>query len=422
MNDVVVMLLAGGRGSRLNVLAERRAKPAVPFAGNYRIIDFTLTNVMHSGLTRVGVLTQYRPIALADHISNGAAWDLLGRTRLVRLLPPIQREEQDWYHGTADAVRQNLDFIRRFDSKQVLILSGDHIYSMDYGPMLAEHALKKAGVTLAVMEVPWEETSRFGTVIADADGRVTEFDEKPLKARSNLASMGIYVFDTELLLHALETTTSSEVNDFGKHVIPALLERTRVQVHRFAGYWRDVGTIGSYWEACMDALNPATGLDLAAWKVRTNLEIPYMATLQPARIAKGAAVYNSLVSRGAVIEGTVINSVLSTGVVVAKGAVVRDSVLLHRVTVEAEAQLDRVVADNEAWFCEKCVVGHGQSDEPNRKFPEHITGGITLVGKGARIPKGARVGRNCLVGPGVTSWGLLKRNELKHGETADGKG
>ena len=421
MNDVVVMLLAGGRGTRLNVLAERRAKPAVPFAGNYRIIDFTLTNVMYSGLTRVAVLTQYRPIALSDHISNGAAWDLLGRTRLVRLLPPMQREDKDWYHGTADAVRQNLDFIRRFAPKQVLVLSGDHIYSMDYQPMLAEHREKKAGVTLAVMEVPWEEASRFGTVIADADGRVAEFEEKPPAPRSNLASMGIYVFDTELLLNALESTTAAEVNDFGKHVIPSLLERTRVQVHRFSGYWRDVGTIGSYWEACMDALNPASGLDLAAWKVRTNLEIPYMATLPPARIARGAAVYNSLVSRGSHIEGTVINSVLSTGVTVAKGAVVRDSVLLHRVTVEADAQVDRVVADNEAVFGEQCVVGHGQSDEPNKRFPEHVTGGITLVGKGARIPKGARVGRNCLVGPGVTGWGLLKRNELKHGETADGK-
>jgi len=421
MNDVVVMLLAGGRGTRLNVLAERRAKPAVPFAGNYRIIDFTLTNVMRSGLSQVGILTQYRPIALADHVSNGAAWDLLGRTRLVRLLPPMQREDKEWYRGTADAVRQNLDFIRRFDSSQVLILSGDHIYSMDYRPMLAEHRERKAGVTLAVMEVPWEEAPRFGTVIADADGRVTEFEEKPPQPRSNLASMGTYVFDTALLLDVLGSTSSAEVNDFGKHVIPALLERTRVQVHRFSGYWRDVGTIGSYWEACMDALNPASGLDLAGWRVRTNLEIPYMAALPPARIARGAAVHNSLVSRGSVIEGTVINSVLSTGVTVGKGAVVRDSVLLHRVTVEADAQLDRVVADNQAWFCEQCVVGYGQSDEPNRRFPEHITGGITLVGKGARIPKGGRVGRNCLVGPGVTGWGLLKRNELKHGETADGK-
>lgn len=421
MNDVVVMLLAGGRGSRLNVLAERRAKPAVPFAGNYRIIDFTLTNVMHSGLTKVGVLTQYRPVALTDHISNGAAWDLLGRTRLVRILPPIQREQRDWYHGTADAVRQNLDFIRRFKPKQVLILSADHIYSMDYRPMVAEHRERKAGVTLAVMEVPWEEAPRFGTVIADDDGRVVDFEEKPPQPRSNLASMGIYVFDTDLLLQTLENTTAAVANDFGKHVIPVLLDQARVQVHRFSGYWRDVGTIGSYWEACMDALNPGTGLDLAAWKVRTNLEIPYMATLPSARLARSAAVHNSLVSRGAVIEGTVINSVLSTGVVVAKGAVVRDSVLLHRVTVEAGAELDRVVADNEAWFCEECVVGHGQSDEPNRRFPEHVTGGITLVGKGARIPKGAKVGRNCLVGPGVTGWGLLKRNELKHGETADGK-
>lgn len=438
MNDVVTMLLAGGRGSRLNVLADRRAKPAVPFAGNYRIIDFALTNIMKSGLSKVGVLTQYRPLALTDHLSDGAAWDLVGRKRLIRVLPPFTGgRENEWYRGTADAVRQNLDFVRRFSPKQVLILSGDHIYDMDYAPMIREHRRHGAEVTLAVMEVPWEEAPRFGTVITtpapcpaprpgddDSAGElVAEFDEKPPEPRSNLASMGIYVFETEALLRELSQNKGAEAPDFGKHVIPEMLASSpgKIFAYRYTGYWRDVGTIRSYWDACMDALDPSSGLDLAAWETRTNSELRQLVELPPARIERSGAVYNALVSRGSVIQGTVINSVLSTNVVVEKGAVVRDSVLLHRVRVEAGAQIDRVVVDNDAVIGREAQVGYGESDKANKQFPEHINDGITLIGKGASIPPQARVGRNCLVKPGVTTWGFLKKNDLKHGETAERK-
>jgi glucose-1-phosphate adenylyltransferase len=421
MKNVVVMLLAGGRGTRLNILAERRAKPAVPFAGTYRIIDFALSNVMYSGLQRVGVLTQYRPVSLMDHIGNGSAWDLLGKTRLIRVLPPFTGNRQsDWYRGTADAVRQNLHFIRRFSPSEVLILSGDHIYHMDYAAMILEHRRRGADLTVAAMKVPWEEASRFGLCVADPEGRIKEFEEKPDEPRSNLASMGIYVFRTEVLLNALEKGPIDRV-DFGQHVIPSLLGHKQLVVYPFEGYWRDVGTIKSYWDACMDALDPASGLDLAAWKTRTNMDFPYMAELPPARILKGASVHNSLISRGCLIEGLVINSVLSPGTQVKKGAVVRDSVLLDRTVIGAGAEVDRVVLDKNVQVGDGAVVGHGQTEQANKRFPDHLRDGITLVGKDAEIPKGAKVGRNCLIFPGISRLGFL-RTTLDHGETVEGKG
>lgn len=420
MNHVLVMLLAGGRGSRLNILAERRAKPAVPFAGMYRIIDFALTNVMHSGIGKVGVLTQYRPSSMMDHIGNGAAWDLLGRTRLVRVLPPFTGgKDDDWYRGTADAVRQNLDFIRRFAPREVVILSGDHIYQMDYAAMVQAHRARNADLTLAVMEVPWEETERFGTVVADDDDQVTSFEEKVADARSNLASMGIYVFRTEVLLDAL-TASAEGANDFGHHIIPTLLGQVSMGVHRFDGYWRDVGTIKSYWDACMDALDPRSGLDLHGWRVRTNTGLPSIAELPPARMARGSAVYNSLISRGCVVEGTVLNSVLSPGVTVGRDAVVRDSVILNGTVIGGGAELDRVVVDKDVTVGEGAVIGYGQSDKPNKRFPDHLADGITLIGKDAEIPRRCQIGRNCLVYPG-TSPRSFKRKGLAHGGTAQDK-
>ncbi|RPJ45007.1 MAG: glucose-1-phosphate adenylyltransferase, partial [Candidatus Latescibacterota bacterium] len=270
MRDTVVMLLAGGGGTRLNILAHLRAKPAVPFGGMYRIIDFTLSNVMNSGIGSVAVLTQYKPLSLMSHLGTGEPWDMIGRSRGVKILPPrTGAHDSDWYRGTADAIRQNVEYVRRYDPETILILSGDHIYFMDYAPMLRFHHEKRADLTIAMRSVPWEETKHLGVARTDEDGRIVEWQEKPEKASSNLASMGIYAFGARYLLGALERTKGS---DFGHDIIPSAIREDRVYAYPFEGYWRDVGTLHSYWEANRDLLDCSSGLDLHKWRVRTNLE------------------------------------------------------------------------------------------------------------------------------------------------------
>ena len=412
MNDVVTLLLAGGMGSRLSVLAQTRAKPAVPFAGSYRIIDFTLSNCVSAGLGRVGVLTQYRPRSLNHHLGSGMAWDLWGKTKVLRVLPPFMgHNDADWYRGTADAVYQNLDFVRRYDASQALILSGDHVYRMNYDDMLHFHMDKGADVTIAAMTVPWEEASRFGLLMTDPDHRVVEFEEKPAKPRSNLASMGVYVFRRKVLEEALEANCPNGRFDFGNDVIPWVFEHGgRIFAYPFRGYWRDVGTLQSYWEANMDALRGAgrcgadEGIDLGAWGVRTNAEADGTSERPPAWIGPSARVSQSLVSRGAVVEGTVERSVLSPGVHVAAGAVVRDSIVMHGTVVAPDATLDRAIVDKRVRVGAGARVGVGPLDgPPNRHFPDHLDTGLTVLGRAAVLPDGVRVGRNCLVFPGVTA-------------------
>lgn len=397
----LVLLLAGGVGSRLNILVGHRAKPAVPFAGIYRIIDFTLSNVMNSGLTRVGVLTQYKPLSLMRHVGGGEAWDFTGRTRGVKILPPRTGEkESDWYQGTADAIRQNIDFIRANPSEEVLILSGDHIYQMDFDAMIEHHRRKKADVTIGMMVVDKSQMHQFGAGIVDDDERIIDWEEKPKAPRTNLASMGIYVFRAKYLLNVL-ARDRREV-DFGMHILPRAIGEDRVYAFPFHGYWRDVGTVQAYWEANMDVIREGSGISPQEWGIRPNVSADGRPMDRaPARFVSGCTVRSSMISAGCVIEGTVINSVLSPGVQVKKGAVVRDSVIFEDSVIREGAVVDLAICDKRVHVGEKAVVGQGENkDVANRAYPKHLFTGITLIGKEAKIPRLMQIGRNCIVAPG----------------------
>lgn len=416
MERTLVMLLAGGRGSRLNILAAHRAKPAVPFGGLYRIIDFALSNVMHSKLRYVGVLTQYRPTSLMNHLEDGSPWDLAGHTAKLKILPPYQgRAEFDWYHGTSDAIYQNLNIIRRYNPDRVLILSGDHIYRMDYREMLETHRSSGAALTIAAMEVPWDETDRFGVIVADEDGKVVQFQEKVKNASSNLASMGVYVFDTKVLVNELVRTHQAGGNDFGNHLIPGMLERGfPMYIHRFSGYWRDVGTLDSFWSANMDLLDGKSGLDIMDWNLRTNLGYEDLHAMPPSYISPDAEVSSSVISPGCRIEGKVIHSVLSPGVVVEKGAVVEDSVVMHKTTIQAKARVTRSVIDKHVNIGRDAVVGaHRTPQGPNLETPTHLSSGITVIGKRASVGTRVKVGCNVIFHPDVA----VNMGEVRDGET-----
>ena len=418
MRQTLAMILAGGVGSRLNLLVRHRAKPAVPFGGMYRIIDFALSNAMNSGIVHAAVLTQYKPLSLMRHIGTGAPWDFVGRTRTLKILPPRTGEkDSDWYRGTADAVRQNLDFIGAHPSRQLLILSGDHVYHMDYGRMVEHHRSTGAKVTVAMMEVPWEETHQFGIGITDERGRIVEWEEKPAKARSNLASMGIYVFDTDYLIEALTSTT--EV-DFGHHIIPMAMEEGVLFAYPFRGYWRDVGTVRSYWEAHMEYVTPGSPVDPEAWGICTNLEEEGMVSDRPpARIMPGATVRQARLSPGCRVAGRVERSVLSPGVVVEAGAQVTDSVLLHDCLVEAGARVHRTICDKKVIIGAGASVGLGDPSVPNAACPSHLSSGLTLLGMGALVPSGARVGTNCIVAPDVEEGHWPSSKLLEDGATLE---
>jgi glucose-1-phosphate adenylyltransferase len=427
MRNVAAVILAGGQGERLSVLSAQRAKPAVPFAGKYRIIDFTLSNCVNSGIYRVAVLTQYRPHSLNDHIGIGRPWDLDRMRGGVRLLQPyLGRKGSDWYKGTADAVYQNLSSFADWRADTLLILSGDHVYKMDYNTMLAFHEEHKADATVAVMQVPMEEAHRFGTLVAGADGRVIAFEEKPPQPRSNLISMGIYVFDREVLVRRLEEDARKpgSKRDFGRDVVPRMVELDRVYAYPFRGYWRDVGTIHTYWESNMGLLNEPPDFDLydSDWVIHTRSE-----ERPPARITDRGRIRRSLISHGSIINGMVEHSVLSPGVFVAEGAVVRDSILFPDCIVGPGSVVDRAILDKHVVVGADVRLGDGNDTRPNRTQPRNLQSGITVVGKGARIPTGLRIGRNCLIAADVIERDfqrLLSTNghvasELKSGETVD---
>ena len=401
---------------RLNILVRYRAKPAVPFGGIYRIIDFTLSNIANSGLSRVAVLTQYKPLSLMDHIGDGSAWDLSGRSRGIRILPPKTGEKDwDWYRGTADAVRQNLDFIMSDQFTEVLILSGDHIYYMDYTPLVEFHREKKAQVTIGVLPVPWEETRHFGTAIVDGEHRIVDWEEKSENAKSNLASMGIYVFDRKYLIKVLEETRDE---DFGKQIIPKALEEANVYGYPFEGYWRDVGTIDAYWDANMDLLKPGSGLSPEFCGIKTNLNADRLRfDRPPAYVAGNAEVVNSVVSADCRIMGTVRNSVLSPGVIVEEGATVSDCVVMHDCLIRSQATVQRCVIDKDVAIGRGAVVGVGNASVINSRFPDHVYSGFTLIGKGACVPPGSKVGTNCIIHPAVKESGFPEA--LPDGQTID---
>jgi glucose-1-phosphate adenylyltransferase len=417
--DTLVMLLAGGVGSRLNILASRRAKPAVPFGGAYRIIDFTLSNVMHSGLVRVGLLTQYKPFSLMDHVGAGESWDLVGRERGIKVLPPHTGEkESDWYKGTADAVFQNLWFMEDYQPDKVLILSGDHIYRMDYEAMIAAHEASGADLTIAGMTVPWEDTHRFGVMVCDEAGEITAFEEKRRGATSNLASMGIYVFDYRVLVEELSAIVGTRRGfDFGKDVIPGMVGRRALHCFRFDGYWRDVGTIESYLDANRDCLDAASGLDLASWRVCTNADEIGRGDRPPISVARRAKVANALIARGCRIEGEVVSSVLFPGVHVAAGASVHDAVVMSDSVVGPGSRVTRCILDKQCVVGAEAIVGEGDRRVANRVSPTHLDCGITVLGKQAIVPAGFSVGTNCIVHPGVDLTRSPAR-QLGDGETA----
>jgi len=421
LRQALALILAGGVGSRLNVLVRRRAKPAVPFGGIYRIIDFALSNVMNSGIERVGILTQYMPYSLTKHLGYGESWGLVGRSREARILPPhTGTRASDWYKGTADAVYRNLSYIDRHNPDILLLLSGDHIYHMDYSDLIQHHIESGAGATLAVMAIPIERASNFGTVMVDADGWVTGFEEKPETPQSNLISMGIYVFNTDTFVRTLEEVCGlRRETDFGRHVFPFLLKRDRIATYRFDGYWQDVGTIKAYFDTNMELLNPDSPLDLPRWNVRTNLSVDPRGDRPPAFIARGARVRYATLARGSKIRGAVEGSVLSPGVVVEEGAVVRHSVLMDDCRVEAGAIVEGVVADKNVRFGRESHAGDpGLGDERNRTYPTHLDEGLTVVGKGAAIPPRCRIGRNCCIFP-AAQLAELEIESLPSGETIE---
>jgi glucose-1-phosphate adenylyltransferase len=398
--DTLVLLLAGGVGSRLNVLVKTRAKPSVPFAGLYRIIDFSLSNVMNSGMKKIGVLTQYKPLSLMRHLATGEAWDFTGRSRGVKILPPSTGfRDSDWYKGTADAIRQNLSFIKANPSEEILILSGDHIYQMDLFAMVEFHRQKNADITVGMMIVPESQIHQFGAGITNDEGRIIEWEEKPKVSRTNLASMGIYVFNTEYILNLL--TEDKEMVDFGINLIPKAIAKDNVFAYPFEGYWRDVGTIQAYWEANMDLLKDDSEITPETWGIRPNPESEQLfADRIPARFAAGSKVNGSMISAGCVIEGEVINSVLSPGVKVGPGCRITDSIIMHDCVIEEGAAVDLAIMDKRVKVGKGAVVGTGvNKGVPNSKYPDHLYTGISLVGKEAEIPPETIIGRNCIINP-----------------------
>lgn len=387
--ETVAMLLAGGQGSRLYLLTERIAKPAVHFGGKYRIIDFPLSNCVNSGIDAVGVLTQYQPLALNEYIGNGLPWDLDRTYGGVMTLPPYQAmNRSEWYKGTANAIYQNMHFIDKFDPDYVVILSGDHIYRMDYAEMVEFHKQNGADCTIAVFEVPPEEANRFGIMSTDENGRVTQFEEKPKNPQSTLASMGVYVFSKEKLYSYLiaDENDPESKNDFGKNIIPAMLANDEnLYAFRFKGYWKDVGTIRSLWEANMDLLgaNPGLRLQDPAWRIysRNNARPPQF-------VGRNALIRNSAITEGCEIYGTVINSVLSPGVVVEQGAVVRDSVIFDDVIIREGAEVQYTVMDAETEVGANVRIGK----------PIAQSEGITLVGGNLNIPANTVIADNVRFG------------------------
>lgn len=391
--EIVAMLLAGGQGSRLYALTQKLAKPAVPFGGKYRIIDFPLSNCVNSGIDTVGVLTQYQPYVLNQYIGNGQPWDLDRLYGGVHVLPPYQQAKgSNWYKGTANAIYQNIAFIERYDPKYVIILSGDQICKQDYSDFLDFHKRKNAEFSVAAMEVPWDEASRFGLVVRDETKRITEFQEKPQNPKSNMASMGIYIFNWDVLKKYLieDEADRDSSNDFGKDVIPKMLaDGRRMYAYRFHGYWKDVGTLSSLWQANMEILDPDnSGINLYDddWKIFTR-----NSGMIGHRIGENALIENSMITDGCKIKGTVKNSVLFSGVTVEEGAVVEGAVVMHGCTIKSGAEVKHSILAERVTVCENAIVGAHPLDGG--------AGKVTTIAENVVIEAGARIPAGLIVNP-----------------------
>lgn len=392
--EVLAMILAGGRGSRLDILSEERVKPSVPFAGKFRIIDFALSNCSNSGIYDVALLTQYLPLSLNEHIGSGRPWDFDRRDSSITLLQPHESlKGQSWYQGTADAIRQNLAFIKSKNPEYVLILSGDHIYKMNYQWMLKEHKDNNAELTIAAINVPIEEASRFGIFEVDENKKILSFEEKPKVPKSNFASMGIYIFNTDTLIKYIEESDIEDL-DFGKHIIPKMIKEDRkVFVHCYDSYWMDVGTYDSYLEANLDLIKKSeeVGINLydQNWKIYTRSE-----DMAPVRIGVTGSVLNSLICNGCKIEGRVENSVLGPGVTVRRGATIKNSIIFSNTYIDENTHLDTVIIDKKVYIGKYSLIGHGDDYTANIEKPDLLTKGISVIGKAAKLGDGTTVGRN----------------------------
>jgi len=398
--EMIAMLLAGGQGSRLGVLTSKVAKPAVAFGGKYRIIDFPLSNCINSGVDTVGVLTQYQPLRLNTHIGIGIPWDLDRNIGGVTVLPPYEKSaNSEWYTGTANAIFQNLDYMESFHPEYVLILSGDHIYKMDYEVMLDFHKANDAEVTIAVMPVPMEEASRFGIMITDENRRITDFEEKPEHPRSNLASMGIYIFNWKTLKEALLAMADQPALDFGKHVIPYCHEKgAPLYAYEFNGYWKDVGTLSSYWEANMELIDivPEFNLYEEYWKIYTKSDI-----LPPQYMSRDSVVERCIIGEGTDVYGKVYNSVVGCGVTIGEGAVVRDSIIMNNVVIGAGCEINKAIVAENVQIGQGVKLGVGDEAE-NDTAPHIYNHGLVTVGEKSVIPDNVSVGKNTVIA-GVTT-------------------
>ncbi len=411
--EMIAMLLAGGQGSRLGVLTTRMAKPAVPFGGKYRIIDFPLSNCINSGIDTVGVLTQYQPLRLNTHIGIGIPWDLDRNIGGVTILPPFERNiNTDWYTGTANAIYQNIEYMESYNPDYVLILSGDHIYKMDYEVMLDYHKANNAAVTIAAMPVPIEEAKRFGIVITDEENRITEFEEKPEEPHGNLASMGIYIFNWKILKEALIANANEHNLDFGKHVIPYCHEKgMRLFAYEYNSYWKDVGTLNSYWEANMELIDiiPEFNLYEEYWKIYTKCE-----TLPPQYLAEGSVVEGSIIGEGSEIYGEVHNSVIGCDVYIGPNAVVRDSIIMNSSRIGRDCVLDKAIVAENVVIGENVRLGIGDEVE-NETDPSIYTNGLVTVAEHSYIPENISIGKNSVVS------GKFEKTDFENRMLAPGK-
>ena len=394
---MIALLLAGGQGSRLGALTSRVAKPAVSFGGKYRIIDFPLSNCINSGVDTVGVLTQYQPLRLNTHIGIGIPWDLDRNIGGVSILPPYEKSNSsEWYTGTANAIYQNLEYMEYYNPEYVLILGGDHIYKMDYEVMLDYHKANKADITIATIPVPMEEAHRFGVVITDENKKIIEFEEKPANPRSNLASMGIYIFKWELLREALITLKDQKGCDFGKHIIPYCHEKgKRIFAYEYNGYWKDVGTLHSYWQANMELIDliPEFNLYEEFWKIYTNTAI-----ITPQYISNKAFIERTIIGEGSEIHGRVTNSVIGSGVYIGEDVVVNNSIIMNGTVIKNGAKLEKAIVAENGVIEEYVELGVG-NEAPNKTNPDIYNNGLVTVAENSVVPCNMRVGKNvCIIG------------------------
>ena len=411
--EMIAMLLAGGQGSRLGVLTSKVAKPAVAFGGKYRIIDFPLSNCINSGIDTVGVLTQYQPLRLNTHIGIGIPWDLDRNEGGVTVLPPYEKStSSEWYTGTANAIYQNLAYMEQYNPDYVLILSGDHIYKMDYEVMLDFHKANKADITIACMPVPIEEASRFGIMVTDESNRITEFEEKPEHPSSNLASMGIYIFSWPVLKEALLALKDQNGCDFGKHILPYCKEKgQRLFAYEYNGYWKDVGTLGSYWEANMELIDiiPEFNLYEEFWRIYTKGDV-----IPPQYISEDAVVDKCIIGEGTEVYGEVHNSVIGPNVVIGRGSVIRDSIIMKNTSVGENVVMDKAIVAEDVVVGNNVVIGCGE-EAPNVLKPAVYSFGLAAIGENSVIPDNVKIGKNTAIS------GVTTKEDYPDGELAAGQ-